>query len=129
MNTVDLVGRIASDIRLREFPGAEGTRTKASFVLVVPRPRRDADPDWVRIETWGKQAENLVRFNGKGSRVAIRGRLRGRFFNPNGGERGGELRTSVVAEEITYLGTRPSAPASAPAPVAEPTAKSSEGRR
>src|SRR5437016_1849276 len=100
MNTVQLVGKIASEIRLQEFTGGEKVKVKATFLLVVPRPIRDADPDWVRVETWGRQAENLIRFNGKGSRIEITGRLRSRFFNPDGKPRGGELRSAVVADEI-----------------------------
>ena len=127
MNTVHLVGKVASEIRTREFIRANGSLVKASFILVVPRPRRDADPDWVRVETWGKQAENLVKYNSKGSRLAVRGRLRGEFWNPDGGNRGGELRCSVVAEEITYLGGGRTSTDTAAATT--PPASSTERRR
>lgn len=33
----------------------------------------------------------------------MKGRIRGEFYNPDGGDRGGQLRTVVVAEEIVYL--------------------------
>jgi single-strand DNA-binding protein len=117
MNTVQLVGVIASEIRLQEFASSSGgeAKTKASFLVAVRRPPRDSEPDWLRVETWGRQAQNLVRFNGKGSRIAIRGRLRGRFYNPDGGDRGGQLRTVVVADEIVYLqGRRAAEESSAP---------------
>ena len=99
MNTVHLVGKIASDIKLQEF----GEKVKASFLLAVTRPVRDSEPDFVRCETWGKQAQNLVKFNQKGSRIAVTGHLRSRFYNPTGGNRGGQLMAAVVAEEIVYL--------------------------
>jgi|HubBroStandDraft_6_1064221.scaffolds.fasta_scaffold1093673_2 single-strand DNA-binding protein len=102
MNSVHLVGKIASDIRVQEFTG----KTKASFLLAVPRPVRDSEPDFVRCETWGKQAENLVKFNQKGSRIAVTGHLRSRFYNPDGGTKGGQLMAAVVAEEIVYLQSR-----------------------
>ena len=44
-----------------------------------------------------------MRFVGNGSRVAVTGRLRGTFYNPEGTERGGQLRLVVVADHITYL--------------------------
>ncbi|MGH7643578.1 MAG: single-stranded DNA-binding protein, partial [Candidatus Dormibacteria bacterium] len=104
MNQVQLIGVVASPVRLEEFPStAKGPQTKASFLCAVRRRDRHQEPDWIRVETWGVQARNLVRFNGKGSRVAVLGRLRGSFYNPDGKERGGQLRLVVVAEQITYL--------------------------
>ena len=105
MNHVELIGVVASDVRVQEFlsAGKPEPQVKASFLCAVRRRDRTQEPDWVRVETWGIQARNLVRFNGKGSRVAITGRLRGTFYNPDGKERGGQLRLTVVAEAITYL--------------------------
>ena len=104
MNHVQLVGTVALQVRLDEFgTGTDSPRTKATFLCAVRRRNKSQEPDWIRVETWGVQAQNLVRFNGKGSRVAIAGHLRGNFYNPEGKERGGELRLSVVAESITYL--------------------------
>jgi single-stranded DNA-binding protein len=110
MNSVDLVGKVASDIKLQEFAARAGgeARAKASFLIAVRRAgarRTEGRPkaDIIRVETWGTQARNLVKFNDKGSRVAVKGRIRGEFYNPDGGDRGGQLRTVVVAEEIVYL--------------------------
>lgn len=106
MNSVQLVGNIATDIQFREFDSvtqAGHRKAKASFLLAVSRPIKDSEPDWVRIETWNTLARNLIQFNRKGSRVGVSGHLRGEFYNPDGGDRGGELRTVVVADEIHYL--------------------------
>jgi single-stranded DNA-binding protein len=105
MNHVELLGVVASDVRVQEFmaAGKPEPQVKASFLCAVRRRDRTQEPDWVRVETWGVQARNLVRFNGKGSRVAVTGRLRGTFYNPEGKERGGQLRLVVVADQITYL--------------------------
>jgi len=103
MNSVCLVGKIASDIALREYGTGDAVKHKAIFLLAVRRPIKDGKPDFVRVETWGKQAENLVRFNGKGSRIAVSGHLHSEFFNRDGGDKGGELRSAVVADEIVYL--------------------------
>ncbi|MGH7641708.1 MAG: single-stranded DNA-binding protein [Candidatus Dormibacteria bacterium] len=104
MNHVQLVGVVASQVRLDEFgAGTASPRTKATFLCAVRRWNRSHEPDWIRVEAWGVQAQNLVRFNGKGSRVAIAGHLRGNFYNPDDKDTGGQLRLSVVAESITYL--------------------------
>ncbi|MGI8608426.1 MAG: single-stranded DNA-binding protein [Candidatus Dormibacteria bacterium] len=111
MNHVQLVEKVASAIRVQEFESRTGgdPKVKASFILVVRRAGKDKDPDWIRVETWGRQATNLVRFNDKGSRIAVVGSIRGQFYNPDGKERGGQLRAAVVADEITYL-TPPAKP-------------------
>ena len=105
MNHVELLGVVAAEVRVQEFiaAGKPEPQVKASFLCAVRRRDRTQEPDWVRVETWGVQARNLVRFNGKGSRVAVTGRLRGTFYNPDGKERGGQLRLVVVADQITYL--------------------------
>ena len=125
MNHLELIGTIASAIRLQEFGAGDQARTKASFVCAVHRRRRPAPPDWIRVETWGPQATNLVRFNGKGSRVAVAGHLRGTFYNPDGSDRGGQLRLAVVADTITFL----SPPRVADEPAAAVPASPSRGRR
>jgi single-stranded DNA-binding protein len=105
VNHVELIGVVASEVRVQEFlsAGKPEPQVKASFLCAVRRRDRAQEPDWVRVETWGIQARNLVRFNGKGSRVAVTGCLRGTFYNPEGKERGGQLRLVVVADQITYL--------------------------
>jgi single-strand DNA-binding protein len=114
MNTVHLVGKIATDIKVREFPSKTRSEpmVKAQFLLVVPAPKKDGQPDWVPVETWNIQAKNLVRFNGKGSRIAVTGRIRSQFYDPNGKERGGTLRPTVVADGIDYLTQPTKQPAS-----------------
>ena len=105
MNHVELLGVVASEVRVQQFiaAGKPEPQVRASFLCAVRRRDRTQEPDWVRVETWGVQARNLVRFNGKGSRVAGTGRLRGTFYNPDGKERRGQLRLVVVADQITYL--------------------------
>jgi single-strand DNA-binding protein len=123
VNTVHLVGKIATDIRLREFRSSKRAEpmVKASFLLAVPPPTKGGEPDWVPVETWNVQARNLARFNRKGSRIAVSGRLRSRFYDPNGKERGGSLHPTVVADGIDYL-TQPR-PEAAPAVPAGKTGK------
>lgn len=109
MNAVHLVGNIGDEIEVREFPAKDGgeDRVRASFLLAVDRPIRDAEPDWIRIVVWGVQARNLPRFNGRGSRIAVDGHLRGEWYDPPAAGKGAqppsELRTEVVAERIQYL--------------------------
>ena len=128
MNTVQLVGRIATAIRLQEFTKASGgTQYKASFLLAVSPPVKGAQPDWVQVETWGTTAQNLVRFNDRGSRISVKGSVRGRFWNPDGGTRGGKLRQVVVAHQIEFLSGPKGQGASAVD--ADPVTASGKGQR
>lgn len=116
MNAVLLVGRIAGAIDLKEFrAGTTDAKYKARFLLAVPRFEKDAEPNWVRVETWGKNAVNLARFTGRGHRIGVAGRIRSEFYTPPGGTK--ELRSVVVAEQVQFLGApRTSAVQEAPAP-------------
>jgi single-stranded DNA-binding protein len=128
INNFNLEGTIGSEIRTEEFQSKSGDGTKkvrATFILANRRRGREGEPEWLRIETWGKQAENLIRFNGKGSKVTVVGHLSGQFYNPDGGSRGGQLRQKLVADSISYN----SAPRSAHEAQSEPEAAAPRSTR
>jgi single-stranded DNA-binding protein len=130
MNQIHLVGVIASQIKVNEYAGKEAgeLKVKASFLLGVRRPSSNGERkgDLVRVETWGRQARNLVQYNDFKSRIAVSGRLRSEFYNPDGVPKGGQLRTCVVADQIEYLTQKQRTDAAAPV-ADEPVAKA--GRR
>jgi single-strand DNA-binding protein len=98
MNVVTLTGNLATDVDLREV----GTDKKvASFVLAVDRPGRDADPDFVRVSTWDRQAETCAEYLAKGRRIAVNGRLRSRSWEEDGKRRSA---VEVVANRVEFLG-------------------------
>jgi single-stranded DNA-binding protein len=112
MNAVHLVGNISTDVELREFPARDGgeAKTRISFVLAVDRPAPDGGADFVRVVAWDVQARNLVRFNGKGSRVGVDGHIRGEYYEASAVDKGPkpprELRSHVVAERFEYLSAK-----------------------
>lgn len=68
MNTVQLVGKVASPIRLQEFTASGGgsPHAKASFLIAVRRVggRRTEGPrnaDMIRVETWGTSSSSTTR--------------------------------------------------------------------
>lgn len=128
MNTVQLVGRIATEIRLQEFNSVKGTYHKASFLLAVSAPVKiGGQPDFIQVECWGATAENVARYTGRGHRISVKGRVRGQFWNRDGGTRGGKLRQVIVADQIDFLGA-PRGQAEATTG-AEPTIEPSKGSR
>ena len=104
MNSVTLIGNLASDVELREL-GEE--RKVASFLLAVDRPGKDDRADFVRVACWNRVADSCDRFLSKGRRVAVDGRLRSRSWEEEGRRR---TAVEVVASSVEFLGA-PSEPA------------------
>lgn len=78
MNQVVLIGRLTKDPELRYLPG-EGTPV-VNFTLAVNRGYTNKEgkneADFIFIEAWNKQAENIAQYCFKGSQVAVNGSLR-----------------------------------------------------
>lgn len=78
MNQVVLIGRLTKDPELRYTPG-EGTPI-VNFTLAVNRGYTNKEgkneADFIFIEAWNKQAENIAQYCFKGSQVAVVGSLR-----------------------------------------------------
>ena len=73
-NSVNLIGRIASDIETK----TAGESRLASFTIAVDRPKTkkgDIITDFVRCNAWGYTAEFIVKYFGKGRKIAVQGEL------------------------------------------------------
>jgi single-strand DNA-binding protein len=101
MNSVTLVGNLASDVELREL--AE-ERKLASFLLAVDRDCSEGGADFIRIVCWNRQAETCSEHLSRGEQVAIDGRLRSRSWQDSDGKRHSAL--EVVAGRVQFLSRR-----------------------
>jgi single-strand DNA-binding protein len=103
MNTVSLVGNLATEVELKQVPQKEGEQPKkvASFLLAVGRTTKDAGADFVWITAWERQAELCAEYLGKGNRVAVEGRLKSRTWEQDGRRRDA---IEIVARRIDFLG-------------------------
>jgi single-strand DNA-binding protein len=97
MNTVVLIGNLASEVELREV---SPDRRVASFLLAVDRPG-DGKADFVKITTWDHQADACGAHLGKGHRVGVGGRLRQRSWQDADGNRRSAI--EVVANTVDFL--------------------------
>ena len=97
MNVVSATGRLGKDVILKDAGG----KKIAAFSLAVDSSRKDAPTVWLQIRCWERLAENCSRFLGKGSRVAITGRLQCEEWQGRDGQKRSELR--VVASDVTFL--------------------------
>lgn len=95
MNQVLLIGRITKDIDLK-YTGTQNT-AKATFSIAINEKDRTNFP---RIIVWGKQAENVEKYCGKGSLVAVEGKLQTGSYEKDGQT---IYTTDVIANHIEYL--------------------------
>ena len=105
INNVVLVGRITKDIDLRM---SESGKAYTNFTLAVNRAFKGQDgqqqADFISCKTFNKQAENLARYCGKGSLIAVVGSIQVSNFQ---GKDGNTIyRTEVIANNIQFLDTR-----------------------
>ena len=105
INNVVLVGRITKDIDLRM---SDSGKAYTTFSLAVNRAFKGQDgqqqADFISCKTFNKQAENLARYCGKGSLIAVVGSIQVSNFQ---GKDGNTIyRTEVIANNIQFLDTR-----------------------
>jgi single-strand DNA-binding protein len=96
VNHVVLIGRAASDVRMRY--SAKG-QPVATFGLAVHRPG-NVEVDFVEIVAFNRLAEVLGTHLHRGRLIAVKGRLKCRHIEVEGGRR---KLTEVVAETIRFL--------------------------
>lgn len=100
MNKVVLVGRLVSEPDLR-FVGEDSA--VSSFTLAVDKynsKTKEKEADFIRCKVWGKQAENLAEYMGKGDRIGISGRIETGSYDKDGTK---VYTTEVVCSEVEYL--------------------------
>ena len=98
MNTVTLIGNLATDVEVRDVGD---DKRVANFLLAVDRPAADSDADFVRITAWNRQAEVCAEFLAKGRRVAVEGRLRTSSWEDADGKK--RTAVEVVARSVEFL--------------------------
>lgn len=106
LNNVSLMGRLTAAPELKTTPGGAYV---CSFTLAVESSFKGTGGDravyWIDCQAWGKRAEFISRYFGKGSMIAITGRLQTRNWEDRQG--GKRKSTEVVVEEASFCGSKP----------------------
>jgi single-strand DNA-binding protein len=97
MNSVSLIGNLATEVELRDV--GEDKKT-AGFLLAVNRGSREAGADFIRVQAWDRQAELCAEYLAKGERVGVAGRLRSHSWEEDGKRR---TIVEVVVHRIDFL--------------------------
>lgn len=99
MNNVTIIGRITKDLELRT---TNNEKSVCEFTLAVNRKGSEGT-DFITCVVWNKPAENLVKYQGKGSLIAVSGSLRVEKYQDK--EDKTRYRTYVLVNSIEYLNT------------------------
>ena len=104
LNKVFLMGNLTRDPELRYTPNGAAV---ASFTVAMnrvyklPSGEKKEEVSFIRVVSWGRQAETCNEFLKKGSPVFVEGRLQSRSWDgPDGQKRNA---TEVVALNIQFL--------------------------
>lgn len=100
MNSINLVGRITKDLELKY---TQSNKPVCEFSLAVNRIGQE-QADFITCQVWNGQAENLSKYQGKGSLIGVVGSLRVDTFKDKEGNN--RYKTYVLANNIEYLGTK-----------------------
>lgn len=94
-----LTGRLTKDPELKT---TSSDKSVASFTIAVDKYGEGAD--FINCVVWGKQAENLCKYQEKGSLIGLSGRIQTRTYDDAKGNK--QYITEVVAESIEFLGSK-----------------------
>jgi len=101
MNQVGLVGRFTKDPVLRYL---SENRVQTHFSLAINRNFKnnhgEVDTDFVFCTAWGRLAENIVKYCGKGSLIGVNGRIQTRSFVNEANTK--IFMTEVVVEDVRF---------------------------
>ena len=101
-NRVVLIGRLTKDPDLKY---SESNLPVLRFTIAVNRTFTDQNgkkqADFINCVAFRKQAENMARFLGRGSQIAVEGRIQTRNYQGKDGNT--VYVTEVVAESVQFL--------------------------
>lgn len=102
MNQIQLIGRLA---RTPEMRYTTNNKPVANFTIAVNRVGQD-EADFINCVVWNNQAENLCKYQEKGSLIGIVGTLRVDQYQDNNGDN--RYKTYVLVHNVIYLGSKKS---------------------
>ena len=108
MNKVVLIGRLTKDPELRFTPGSGSAVTTLTLAVDKYNTKTgQREADFIPVVIWGKQAESVANYLGKGSQAAISGRIQTRTYDAKDGTK--RYVTEVVADAfggVQFLGSK-----------------------
>jgi len=106
-NKVQLIGRVGQD---PEITNLDSGKKRVKFSIATHENYTNAkgekveNTDWHNVVAWGKTAEIIEKFVGKGKEIAVEGKLTSRSWDDKEGIK--HYTTEVVCNELLLLGDK-----------------------
>ncbi len=103
INRIELLGRVGVEPEMKYTQSGTAV-TQLRLATDRRRQNGDSETDWHGITCWGKTAEVVNQFVGKGDRIFVAGRLSYSSYETSDGQR--RFRTEIHANEVIFLDSR-----------------------
>ena len=104
LNNYSVIGRMTRDLDERAFAYISNGKARLNISIAVNDGYGDNQyTSYFDVVVWGKTAENIKPYLGKGKQICINGRLRQDRWESNGQK---NSRVVIVAETVQLLGGR-----------------------
>ena len=105
LNNYSVIGRMTRDLDERAFAYTQNGKARLNISIAVNDGYGDNQyTSYFDVVVWGKTAENIKPYLGKGKQICINGRLRQDRWDGNDGAK--HSRVVIVAETVQLLGGR-----------------------
>ena len=101
LNKAILNGRLTKAPELKQ---TQNGKSVCSFTIAVDRSRDREKTDFIPIVAWGKTAEFVNQWFGKGDLITIVGRIEVRNYDDKNGNK--RTATEIIAEEVLFGGSK-----------------------
>jgi single-strand DNA-binding protein len=102
LNNVILMGRMTADAELKS---TQSGKYVTSFSIAVERDftqNGERQTDFINLVAWGKTAEFITNYFGKGDMIAIRGSIQTRNYEDKNGNK--RTATEVLVDKASFCG-------------------------
>lgn len=102
MNKLILIGRISSDIDVRQ---TQSGTSSTSFTVAVDRfmgKDKEKEADFIRCVAWGKTGEFVAKYFSKGKQIALEGNIKTGSYEKDGVK---HFTTDVWVDKVEFVGS------------------------
>jgi single-strand DNA-binding protein len=108
LNNVILMGRMTADAELKS---TQSGKYVTSFSIAVERDysqNGERQTDFINLVAWGKTAEFITNYFGKGDMIAVRGSIQTRNYEDKDGNK--RTATEVLVDKASFCGSKTEKP-------------------
>lgn len=119
MNAVQLLGRFTRENEFKELGGTSVFRNNIAVQRNFKNKDGERESDFINVVAFGKTAELLNQYFGKGQQVAVEGRIQTGSYEKEDGTR--VYTTDVIVNQFDFVGSKNDNTAQPAATASKPT--------